>query len=446
MQFNYITERPYRGLTEEQVYEHGAYFGMPNTMLDAQQASNDYNAYLDEAVLAEQVGFDGVALNEHHGNPFCLGSVLNVEAAVLARLTERVKIVLIGNPIPAHRNPLRLAEELAMIDLISKGRLVTGWVRGGGPEQFANNANPAFNREMFEEGHDVIIDAWTKPGPWRYEGKHFNYRMVNPWALPYQKPIPPAIIPGFLSRETAQWAVDKGYPYLGLGGPLAACADLTDFYADQYAARGLQAGPENFGHNMFVYVDETSERAQEIGRAAFTFGGGNGNFAKAQHTLPAGYNSPAAIKRLASVPQSGWLGVTKERLEEDTVDVKAVSMAEQKRRANVTFQNLQDNLQMVIGSPEEVTEKIKIVMRCLRPGMLFFMAPFGNASDEDRRRSIRLLGERVLPELRAEAARLDITDMFQRAPGTVALAPGQKRAPVVDHRAIAEFDASAEAA
>ena len=418
----------------------------PNTAFDAQQASNDYNAYLDEAVLAEEVGFDGVGLNEHHGNPFCMGAVLNIEAAVLARLTKRVKIVLIGNPIPAHRNPLRLAEELAMIDLISKGRLVTGWVRGSGPEQFANNANPAFNREMFEEGHNVIIDAWTRPGPWRHEGKHFNYRLVNPWALPYQKPIPPAIIPGFLSRETVQWAVDKGYPYLGLGGPLAPSADLSDIYADEYAARGLQAGPENYGHNVFVYVDETAERAQEIGRAAFTFGGGNANFAKAQHTLPAGYNSPAAIKRLATIPQSGWLGVTKEHLEEETTEVKVDSFAEQRRKAGANYDRFQDNLQMIVGTPEQVTAKLKTVLKCLRPGMLFMMAPFGNASDEDRRRSIRLIGEKVLPELRAEAERLELTDMFQRQPGSVPITPGKPRAPVVDRQAIAEYDKTLAAA
>lgn len=439
MQFVYITERPYRGLTEEQVYEHGSYFTYPNSAFDPELASDDYNAYLDQYVLAEKVGFDGVALNEHHANPFCMGAVLNVEAAALASLTERVKIVLIGNPIPAHRNPLRLAEELAMIDLISRGRLVPGWVRGSGPEHFANNTNPAFNREMFEEGHDLIVKAWTQPGPWRYEGKHFHYRHVNPWALPLQKPIPPTIIPGFLSRETAQWAVEHSYPYLGLGGPLKPSADLSDFYADEFAARGLQAGPENFGHVVFVYVDETTERAQEIGRSLL-YAGGNGNFAKAHHTLPAGYNSPAAIKRLASVPQGGWLGVTKERLDEETVDVKEASLAESRRKTEETYQRMQDNLQIIVGTPEEVTAKLKTVMRCLRPGMLFFMAPFGDVSHEDRSRSIRLLGEHVLPELRTEAERLELTDMFERQPGSVPLAPGQARAAVVDHDAIAEYN------
>lgn len=442
MQFNYISERPYRGLTEEQVYENGSFFNLSNTAFDAQVASNDFNAYLDEAVLAEQVGFDGVGLNEHHGNPFALGAVLNVEAAVLARLTERVKIVLIGNPIPAHRNPMRLAEELAMIDLISKGRLVTGWVRGSGPEQFCNNANPAVNREMFEEGHDFIVQAWTRPGPWRYEGKHFHYRHVNPWVMPYQKPVPPTIIPGFLSRETAQWAVDKGYPYLGLGGPLSPNADLMDFYADRFADRGLQAGPENFGHVVFAYVDDDKERAERIGLESFTFGGGNGAFAKAEYTLPAGYNSPAAIKRLATVPQGGWLGITKERLDEETEGEKECPLAEQRRGAVAKYQQARKNLQILVGTPEEVAADLKIVLSSLRPGMLFFMGPFGNIGDEDRRRSIRLIGEQVLPELRVHSDAIGLTDMFQRAPGSVKLAPGQQRAPVVDRETIARFNES----
>jgi len=440
MQFVYMTQRQYRGLTEDQVYEHGSFFTFPNAAHDPKQASDDHNAYFDQAVLAEQVGFDGVALNEHHMTPFCLGSVVDVEAAILARITERIKIILIGNPITASRNPIRLAEELAMIDSISRGRLVTGWVRGSGPEQFANNANPAYNREMFEEGHDLIVQAWTRPGPWRYEGKHFHYRHINPWALPYQKPIPPAMVPGVLSRETALWAVSQSYPYIGLGSALRSSADLWNFYADEAAARGWQAGSENFGHVVFVYCDQSSERAQEVGRKML-YGGGNANFAKAQYTLPAGYNSPAAIKRLAGAPQSGWLGVTKESLNEATVGSRSDSVAEGYRKTQATYEKMRQELQVVVGTPEEVTEKLKIVMRCIRPGMLIMVSQ-GVLGTEDRSRSIQLIGQHVLPELRAEGQRLGLTDMFERQPGSVRLDPGQTRAPVVDMDAIEEFLAS----
>ena len=112
-------------------------------------------------------------------------------------MTKRVKIVLLGNPLPIADNPVRLAEELAMIDLVSKGRLVSGFVRGGGVESLATNVNPAYNRERFNEAHDIIIKTWTQPGPFRWEGSHYQLRVVNPWVLPFQQPHPRVWIPGW---------------------------------------------------------------------------------------------------------------------------------------------------------------------------------------------------------------------------------------------------------
>lgn len=95
-----------------------------------------------------------------------------------------------GDFNPALENPVAAAESLSMVDMLSKGRLVAGIVRGGGAEQFANNANPAFSRDRFIEAHDLIVKTWTEPGPWRREGDHYQFRVVNPWAMPLQKPHP----------------------------------------------------------------------------------------------------------------------------------------------------------------------------------------------------------------------------------------------------------------
>jgi alkanesulfonate monooxygenase SsuD/methylene tetrahydromethanopterin reductase-like flavin-dependent oxidoreductase (luciferase family) len=429
MHIVHFTERPHRGLSEEEIFRNGSYFGLPNSRFEPKLASADYNNYFDEYEMAERLGFDGVALNEHHSNPFCMGSVLNIEAAILARITEHVKIYMIGNPIPAHRNPMRLAEELAIIDLVSGGRLVAGWVRGSGPEQFANNVNPAFNREIFQEAHDLIQRIWTEPGPWRYEGEHFHYRHVNPWVKPLQNPVP-TIIPGVLSAETALWAADRAYPYLGLGAALGPSAELWGLYADRAAELGYQAGPENFGWVIQVFVDETEERAQELGRNHL-YAGGNGNFAKAEYTLPAGYNSPEAIKRIASMPQGGWLGISGDKAQDDGVK-KAVDLSGQYAKIEATYQRMQRDLMMIVGTPDQVTEKIKLALRVLRPGTLFLMGSQGNTSDVDRRRSLRLLGEEVLPELKHESKQLGLMSMFERTPGSVKLAPGEARKPVVD--------------
>src|SRR6202171_6012466 len=154
MHIMYFTERPYREVPEEEVIKNRSFFGVPNRFFDRDVGSRLYNEYLDEAVYAEELGFDGVMLNEHHGTPFCMGAVMDMEASILARITKKVRIVLLGNPLPVVANPLRLAEELAMIDMISGGRLGPGWVRGAGSEQLAEHARPAYNRADFNEAHD----------------------------------------------------------------------------------------------------------------------------------------------------------------------------------------------------------------------------------------------------------------------------------------------------
>ena len=374
MQISYFTERPYRGLNEDEILKNKAYFAVSNALFDREQAANDYNYYLDEYCYAEELGFDAVALNEHHGNPFCMGSVMNVEASILARITNKVRIVLIGNPLPTLKHPLRMAEELAEIDLISRGRLVTGWVRGAGSEQFFNNANPAYNREMFNEAHDFIVQAWTRPGPWRYEGKHFHYRHVNPWALPYQKPHPPMWIPGVLSPETVRWCAEHRYPYLGLGTALGPTCDLWDLYADEAAKHGYQAGPENFGYLIPTFLAETEEKAQEIGKN-FVFGGGQNAFSRPEHTLPPGYNSKGAIRMLAKHPGGSWLGVSPEKLRAqsddgrpDTTDFDTV-----RQKLLKGYGKAQKNLQLLIGTPESVLSKAKTLLRVLRPSIFVFL-------------------------------------------------------------------------
>lgn len=440
MQIAHFTERPVRYIPEEPILENRAFFGVSNKYIDRDKSADDYNYYLDEACYCEEVGFDAVALNEHHGNPFCSGNVLNIEAAILARITSKVKIVLIGNPLPVVKHPLRVAEELATIDTISRGRLVSGWVRGAGSEQFFNNANPAINRELFNEAHEFIMQAWTREGPWRYEGKHFHYRHVNPWVLPYQKPTPQQWIPGVLSPETVLWCAEKQYPYLGLGTALGPTCDLWDMYADKAAELGYQCGPENFGYLLPVFCADTDEKAQEVGRG-FIFGGGQNSFSRPEHTLPPGYNSKAAIRMLASQPGGSWLGVSKAKLmasQEDQWDAAAFDGLRDKLKKG--YDKVQENLQVVVGSPETCVDKICKILEVIRPGVFTVFAVQGNVGDADRMNSVKLLGEQVLPAVREFAAKQELTGPFDQVPGQRKLAPGTKRDPVVNREALEKLN------
>lgn len=388
-------------------------------------------------------------LNEHHGTPFCMGAVMNVEAAILARVTKKARIVLLGNPLPVLKHPLRMAEELAMIDLISKGRLVPGWVRGAGSEQIFNNANPAYNREYFNEAHDVVIAAWTRPGPFRWEGKHFNYRYINPWVLPYQKPHPPIWIPGVISTETVIWCAEHRYPYIGLGTALHSTVELWNLYQQTAAREGYVAGPENFGYLQQIHVSDTEEKAQQEGKAAL-FGGGAANFSRPEWTLPPGYNSKEATRRLArQATEYGFLGITSEKLAEsqrgekrDPNEAKGqtrerlmrgeVSIDEAKQKIYAQYQKAQDGLQIIIGTPKTVIPKLKLILEVLRPGVMGLFQAQGPLTTEQRMNSIRLMGQEVLPALREIARGLGIVDPFERQPGSRQYITGTQLEPLVD--------------
>jgi alkanesulfonate monooxygenase SsuD/methylene tetrahydromethanopterin reductase-like flavin-dependent oxidoreductase (luciferase family) len=432
MQLGYFTERPYRWVSDDELYDNKAFFGLSNSRFDPEKAADDWNHFVEEYRFAEELGMDALALNEHHGNPFCMGNVMNTEAAILAYATKKARIVLIGNPLPVIKHPLRMAEELATIDCISRGRLVTGWVRGAGSEQFFNNANPAYNREMFEEAHDFIVQAWTRPGPWRYEGKHFHYRHVNPWALPYQKPHPPMWIPGVLSPETIEFCAKHRYPYIGLGTALGPTCGLWDKYANAAAALGYQAGPENFGYLAATVCADTEDKAKELARG-FVWAGGQQAFSRPEHALPPGYNSKAASQKLAKLQPGGtWLGISREKLMGQVQETDHEANEVKRQKSVRALESGKHNHQLIYGTPDTVITMLKTVLTALRPGIFIFFAPQGPVSNEDRMRSLELIGTYVVPEIRAFADEIGLVDPFQKAPGASALAAGARRDPVHD--------------
>ena len=288
MFIGHFTEQPWQDDTSGLMGTRSTDPGLSNELYNPALGAQLYNRYLDEKVYAEEMGFDGLMLNEHHSTPFCMQGVTNVGASILARITNKAKIIILGNVLPIWDDPLWLAEQLAMIDMISHGRLVSGlrprrgpgelraqfptggwslaYVRGGGRESYAHNSPPHHNRERFEEAHDFIIKAWTVPGPWRWEGKHYHYRYVNPWARPLQQPHPPIWIPSSVSVETVKWTAEHRYPLVLLATKLEPTLEAFQLYHDTAAELGYQSGTQNVAYLWKVHVEETEEKAEEVGR------------------------------------------------------------------------------------------------------------------------------------------------------------------------------------
>ena len=262
MQLMYFTEQPMSAYPADEGLKFGATALMfSNKYFDPVAGSRLYNEYLEHYIYAEEMGIEGFMLNEHHNAPFCMQAKCNIFASILAAVTKKAKIILLGNPLPLADNPVRLAEELSMIDMISKGRLVSGFVRGGGQEQLAAGVNPAYNRERFQEAHDLIVAAWTREGPFRWEGTHYQHRVVNPWAVPLQKPHPRIWIPGVISPETVVWAAQRGYPYVALNTPIDRTKQIWEIYDNVAAEAGFTGGPDYHGMLKQIHVAETEEKA-----------------------------------------------------------------------------------------------------------------------------------------------------------------------------------------
>ena len=398
-----FTERPYQD-------PESGYFGstgrpiadlaISNAEYNAELGGRLYNRYFDEWVFAEEVGFDGIMLNEHHSTPFCMGSVCNVEASILARITERAKIVLLGNILPIWDDPLWLAEELAMIDMISGGRLVAGWVRGTGRESVAHNAAPPFNWERFQEAHDFVKAAWTRPGPFRWDGEHFEYRYVNPWARPIQQPHPPMMVPGVMSRNTVQWAAQQRYPYVMLGA-YAQAAPVFDYYCEVATEEGYEYGPQHVGFMFRVRLDETEELAMETARK-YVDGPGN-IFLEGSRGIadPVIQNLPGLTDRKNLLPTS-----------QDRFLAQSRGQPVPGGGAQASFEDQIESYSIVAGTPDTVLPKIRQVLEELRPGHLFIWDGDGAMTHEDSMRSLRLW-EETLPALHEMAKEFDLPSSFE---------------------------------
>jgi len=392
MHLMYFTEQPMSAYPAQAGLDFGATALMfSNKHFDAIEGSRIYNEFLEHYILADELGIDGIMLNEHHNAPFCMQAKTNIFASILAAATKRAKIVILGNPLPLCDNPIRLAEELAMIDMISKGRLVSGFVRGGGQEQLAAGVNPAFNRERFEEAHDLIVKIWTQPGPFRWEGTHYQHRVVNPWAVPMQKPHPRIWIPGVISKETIVWAAEHGYPYIALNTPVDRTRQIWDLYDGVAAQAGFTGGPAYHGLLKQIHVAETEEKAIENARQFMWMQGEFTGLAHPVWSTPAGYGSPENRRAFAEF---------------------STGRSKSPRYRPALEQQLKD-LMVIAGTPKQVIAKVRLLLEETRPGILAFWGNDGIVSHQDAKTCIRLLGEEVFPAVREIAKELDLKSPFE---------------------------------
>ena len=292
MQFTFFHLMPYRPLDMAERHKHrAAWVVLPNALYDPKKGADEYQSYIDQLVYAEKLGFDVIAVNEHHQTAYGMMPAPNLIAANLIARTSKVKIAIVGRALPLVNNPVNIAEEFAMLDNLSKGRIITGFVRGIGNEYHATGINPYWSHERFQEAHDLIVQAWTKPGPFAFEGEHYNIRYVNLWPRPYQTPHPPIWIPSMGSSETIKWAADpeRKYPFLVTFSGRELVARYLNLYREQARQFGYEASPEPARLGL-AGLCRRHRRARQ--------GGGPGRHGDAVQRFPRGAVPDAAAARL----------------------------------------------------------------------------------------------------------------------------------------------------
>lgn len=381
MKFGFFHLMPYADLDFTEAAKHrAAWTVLPNELYDPMKGAELYHRYLDELEYGDELGFDAICVNEHHQTAYGLMPAPNLFAASLARRTKNAKIAVLGRALPLVNNPVFIAEEFAILDNLTKGRLITGFVRGIGAEYHASPVNPTESRDRFHEAHDMIVRAWTEPGPFSFHGKYYEVEYVNPWPRPYQKPHPPIWIPTQGSFETIEWASapERKYPNIVTFSPVDLVkANLTK-YREQAEQYGYTAGADQIGWAMPIYVSDTDENARKEAAPHIEVLFNNLLRMPPEMLLPPGHTSIASFKRFLETRKGVTVG----------------------QPAHITIDDLMARGTVLIGSAATVRETLAHYAKDIGFGICLALLQFGTLPADLTRRNLELFAKEVMPHLR----------------------------------------------
>jgi len=376
VQFFYFHLMPWPYLPDDFDRRHPtSWVTFSNRHYDPRRGHALYNEYLDEMERAEALGYDGLAVNEHHQNAYGTMPSPNLMAAALIRRTSRAKIAILGNAIPLRDHPLRVAEEVAMLDVLSGGRVISGFVRGIGCEYLSLGVNPTYSRERFYEAHELIVRAWTDEGPFCFEGKHYQVRYANIWPRPLQQPHPPIWLPSQGSTETIRWGAQRRYPFISVFTSYRQTKRLLDEYKAAAEAAGYTAQPEQIGVAIPTYVAETDARAREEAKPHMLWLFKRGLKIPPNFLLPPGYITEESLRKFLA--------------------------AGLRPPGDLSFEELEKDGYIIVGSAPTVVDRLKEIRKDLGFGLFIGGGRTGDMPHDKALKTMELFAREVMPHLRA---------------------------------------------
>jgi alkanesulfonate monooxygenase SsuD/methylene tetrahydromethanopterin reductase-like flavin-dependent oxidoreductase (luciferase family) len=369
---------PYKYLPEDfQKKYHSVWVDVPSELYDPVKGHEIYNEYLDQLEYADRMGFDGVVVNEHHSNAYGLMPSPNIILACLARRTQNAALIVLGNSIALYNPPLRVAEEMAMLDVISGGRFVAGFPVGTSMDtNFAYGNVPITLREKYREAHDLIIKAWTTPEPFLFNGKYNQLRYVNVWPRPMQKPHPPVWIPGGGSVETWDWVAEHDYMYAFLSyfGYKPAMETMKGYW-DAIERAGRDANPYRAGYLQLVAISDSDAQAEAD---------------YAEHASYFYHRCLHVPNAFAAAP--GYMTLK---------TIKAMKFAFSfEFLQDLGWKDFVDEGYIIAGSPATVRERLREALKDMNVGHVMALCQFGNMPREKVQKNTYLFAKEVMPYLK----------------------------------------------
>jgi alkanesulfonate monooxygenase SsuD/methylene tetrahydromethanopterin reductase-like flavin-dependent oxidoreductase (luciferase family) len=347
---------------------------------DPNKVSQYYNWTLDEFIHAARAGMHGLCTNQHHQNVYGFMANPSLMGSVLAKLTngENVAIIQLGSTLPSTSPPTRIAEEYAMLDCISGGRLVAGFPTGLPSDATISNAVvPVEQRERYREALALVKKAWAAKEIFAWNGKHYQLGMVNLWPRPIQQPHPPIWIPGSGISSTAEFVVGLDHCFCHLSYYGAKNAEhVADCYWELVARKGRDDNPHRYSFLQLIGVAETDAEAEKLYAPHAEY-----FFNKLLYTPPHYQQIPGCLEYPALVQALTY----NPRAEINLRELKANDFFE---RGFV-----------IVGSPKTVRDQLLHAVRRLRIGHLLTLLHFGSMPTDLCKRNIDLFAREVLPSL-----------------------------------------------
>ena len=378
----FFTEDAYPDLPDVDSYE-SIRVNLPNKHFDPSRGADLYNMYLDMWCAADEMGLN-IMNNEHHQTATCMVPAAPIMLGILARETKNARLLILGNPVANRSQPVRVAEEMALIDVLSRGRLECGFVRGVPYEIAPANVFPYRGTEKLWEAHDLITKAWTThDGPFSFEGRWFHARQINIWPRPYQQPHPPVWVT-MGSAESAAQVAKRGHIGAVFLAGYPRIRSIFDGYRQGYLdSHGKEMPIDRLAYCALISVGETEQEGLDVAEKLLWYM--TSNKVPPQYSNPPGYHSTAMAATMMRGNSSG------------TGLPTATTLAEQMARGNV-----------FAGTPDQVYDQIKnFYDYCGGFGNLMMMSQAGFMTFDETLSSMKLFSEEVYPRLKELTAGYD---------------------------------------